>query len=236
MLADAGTLDFGDLVLQAFGLLREAAGAPRGWPRASAHVLVDDFQDTSFAQELLLRLLVAEHGNVCVAGDDDQSIHRFRGASTKSIDDFRAEWPDAAVVRLGEGFPLDREHRRRRAGGRRAGQAGCPSAWARAWRTGEVAFWRCASERAQARPSPPTSSGWSRARTWPPEDVCVLVRSVRAEGQAVAAALEGAPCRTGSPAPRVLPARRGARPAGMATLLVDPGDAAPSCARSRARR
>ena len=64
------------------------------------HVLVDELQDASFAQGLLLRLLVAEHGGISAFADDDQAIHRFRGAATKNIRDFRAEWPQAAIVRL----------------------------------------------------------------------------------------------------------------------------------------
>ena len=66
------------------------------------HVLIDELQDASFAQGLLLRLLVAEHGGISAFADDDQAIHRFRGAATKNIRDFRAEWPLATVVRLDE--------------------------------------------------------------------------------------------------------------------------------------
>src|SRR3954447_11615753 len=102
MLGEAGTLDAGDLVLHAFRLLREKPHVRARLAARHRHVLVDEFQDTNFAQNLLLRLLVAEHGNITVAGDDDQAIHRFRGASTKNIADFRAEWPDAAVIRLTE--------------------------------------------------------------------------------------------------------------------------------------
>ena len=109
LLAEGGTLDAGDLVLHAFRLLR---GKPDIRARLAArfhHVLVDEFQDTNFAQNLLLRLLVTDHGNLCVAADDDAAITRFRGASTKNIVDFRAEWPEARVVRLTES---------RRSGGR----------------------------------------------------------------------------------------------------------------------
>ena len=192
MLAEAGTLDFGDLVVQAFGLLRSKPHVRARLAARYHHVLVDEFQDTSFAQGLLLRLLVAEHGNVSVAADDDQSIHRFRGASTKSVADFRAEWPEAVVARLSESF---------RAGGRIIAAAhavvepdperlpkrlearpGAPA--------GEVAFWRCASERAQAQAVAADVERLVAREDVAPEDVCVLVRSVKGEGQAVAAALE----------------------------------------------
>ena len=66
------------------------------------HVLVDELQDANFAQGLLLRLLAGEHGQVSAAGDDDQAIHRFRGAAAKNLRDFEAEWPQATVVRLEE--------------------------------------------------------------------------------------------------------------------------------------
>src|SRR4051794_12869778 len=102
MLADAGTLDFGDLVLHAFRLLRERPHVRARLAQRYRHLLVDEFQDTNFAQGLLLRLLAAEHGNVTVAADDDSSIHRFRGAATKNIHEFRVEWPLAKVVRLEE--------------------------------------------------------------------------------------------------------------------------------------
>ena len=63
-------------------------------------MLVDEYQDTNFAQQQLLKLLVADHRNVVVVGDDDQSIYRFRGASRKNIVDFQQAFPDAKVLRL----------------------------------------------------------------------------------------------------------------------------------------
>jgi DNA helicase-2/ATP-dependent DNA helicase PcrA len=222
LLAESGTLDFGDLVLQAFRLLREK---PHVRARLSAryrHVLVDDLQDTSFAQGLLLRLLVAEHGNVTGAGDDDQAIHRFRGASTKAFADFRAEWPQALVVRLEECF---------RSGDRivRAAAAVAPGDIPKerhAPAGGDVAFWACASERAQAQAVAAEVERLVAREHVAPEDVCVLVRSVRAEGQAVAVAFEE----------RAVPYRLAGAAAffqraevrdllAWLRLLVDPGDA-----------
>jgi len=239
MLAEAGTLDFGDLVVHAFGLLRSKPHVRARLAARFRHVLVDELQDTSFAQGLLLRLLVAEHGNVTAAGDDDQSIQRFRGASTKGIADFRAEWPDAAVVRLSESFRSGEriiaaaravvEPDPGRLPKRLDARAGAPA--------GEVAFWRCASERAQAQAvaadverllaraerTGDEASGRGRIA---PEDVCVLVRSVKTEGQAIAAALEE----------RAVPYRLTGAAAffqraevrdllAWLRLLVDPGDA-----------
>ena len=228
MLAEAGTLDFGDLVLHAFRLLRTKPHVRARLAARFRHVLVDEFQDTNFAQNLLLRLLVAEHGNVTAAADDDQAIHRFRGASTKNVADFRAEWPDATVVRLTESF---------RSGGRilAAARAVVEPDETRtpkrleprpALPDGEVAFWRCANERAQAQAVAADVERLVAREDVAPEDVCVLVRSVSGEGQAVAAALEE----------RAVPYRLSGAAAffqraevrdllAWLRLLVDPGDA-----------
>ena len=100
LLGEAGALDAGDLVLSAFRLLREKPHVRARLAERHRHVLVDELQDTSFAQGLLLRLLVSAHGGIGAFADDDQAIHRFRGAATKNIRDFRAEWPTATLVRL----------------------------------------------------------------------------------------------------------------------------------------
>jgi len=192
MLAEAGTLDAGDLVLHAFRLLREQPHVRARLAARFRHVLVDEFQDTNFAQNLLLRRLVEEHANVFAAGDDDQAIHRFRGAATKNIADFRAAWPDAAVVMLSESFRSgerilaaahavvapDPDRLAKRLGA----HAGAPA--------GEVAFWRCAGERAQAQAVAADVERLVAREDVAPEEICVLVRSVKGEGQAVAAALE----------------------------------------------
>jgi DNA helicase-2/ATP-dependent DNA helicase PcrA len=225
MLADAGTLDVGDLVLHAFRLLRTKPHVRERLARRQRHVLVDELQDASFAQGLLLRLLVAGHGGVTAAADDDQSIHRFRGAATKNIDDFRAEWPGAAIVRLEESFRSGEQILRAAravvepAGDRidkpLRGQAG-----------GAVAFWRCTSERAQAQAVATEVERLVAREDVAPEDVCVLVRSVRGEGQAVAVAFEE----------RAVPYRLSGASAffqraevrdllAWLRLLVDPGDA-----------
>ena len=225
MLEDAGTLDVGDLVLHSFRLLRTRAHVRHRLATRHQHVLVDELQDASFAQGLLLRLLVAGHGNVTAAADDDQAIHRFRGAATKNVHDFRAEWPDATVVRL--------------AASQRSGEEVLRAATAVVARTpdriekplhgppgGEVAFWRCASERAQAQAVAAEVERLIAREDVAPEDVCVLVRSVRGEGQAVAVAFDE----------RAVPYRLSGAAAffqraevrdllAWLRLLVDPGDA-----------
>src|SRR3954447_5372539 len=105
LLAERGALDFGDLILRAFRLLHEKPHVRERTARRFRHVLVDEYQDTNFAQGMLLRLLVEEHRNVTVVGDDDQAIYRFRGASAKNLRDFEREFPEATLVRL------ERNHR-----------------------------------------------------------------------------------------------------------------------------
>ena len=192
MLASTGTLDFGDLVLHAFRVLRERPHVRARLARRFTHVLVDEYQDTNFAQGLLLRLLVAEHGNITAAGDDDQAIHRFRGASTKNLRDFTLEYPGALVVRLEESLRsgqeiLDAANAVVRPNEERIEKAlrAAPGAPA-----GDVRFWRCANERAQAQAVAADVERLISREGVAPEDVCVLVRSVKGEGQAVAVAFE----------------------------------------------
>jgi len=109
-------IDFGDQVGLALRLLRdhpEVLADERGRYR---YLLVDEFQDTNHAQWEIVKLLAAEHGNVTVVGDDDQSIYRFRGAALGNILGFRAAYPRAASVVLVDNFRsrqpiLDASHR-----------------------------------------------------------------------------------------------------------------------------
>ncbi|HWM09392.1 MAG TPA: ATP-dependent helicase, partial [Solirubrobacteraceae bacterium] len=225
MLAEAGSLDVGDLVLRSFRLLRTRDHVRHRLAAKHRHVLVDELQDASFAQGLLLRLLVAGHDNVSAAADDDQAIHRFRGAATKNVHDFRAEWPQATVVRLEDSLRSGEQILR----AARAVAEPAPGRLEKALRGepgGDVAFWRCTSERAQAQAVAAEIERLVAREDVAPEDVCVLVRSVRGEGQAVAVAFEE----------RAVPYRLSGAAAffqraevrdllAWLRLLVDPGDA-----------
>jgi DNA helicase II / ATP-dependent DNA helicase PcrA len=152
------------------------------------HVLVDEYQDTNFAQGMLLRLLVEDHRNVTVVGDDDQAIYRFRGASQKNLRDFQREFPDAKVVRL------ERNYRSRRCilGAAEAVVEPSPDRIEKKLRGrtgGQVRFWRCSSERAQAQAVAAEAERLIAAGT-PPSEIAVLVRSVKSEGAVLSSALE----------------------------------------------
>ena len=101
---EANGMDFDDLILNLAHLLRSDAEALAGWRSRFDHVLVDEYQDTNRAQYELLRLLCAEHRNLTVVGDDDQSIYAFRGADVRNILDFQRDFPDATVVKLEQNY------------------------------------------------------------------------------------------------------------------------------------
>ncbi len=100
----AGAMDFGDLLARALRMLQEHEDIREKLQSQYEHILVDEFQDTNVAQYELLKILAATHRNLCVVGDDDQSIYSWRGARVDNILDFPKEYPDAAVVTLGRNY------------------------------------------------------------------------------------------------------------------------------------
>ncbi|HSM91579.1 MAG TPA: UvrD-helicase domain-containing protein [Anaeromyxobacteraceae bacterium] len=99
-LARAGAVDFGDLLVRPVKLLEEDEALRLRWSRRFAHVLVDEFQDTNAVQYRLLKLLTGAARNVCVVGDDDQAIYRWRGAEVANILGFDRDFEGAKVVKL----------------------------------------------------------------------------------------------------------------------------------------
>ncbi|HEX9400641.1 MAG TPA: UvrD-helicase domain-containing protein [Anaeromyxobacter sp.] len=99
-LARAGAADFGDLLLRPVRLLEEDEALRARWAGRFEHLLVDEFQDTNPVQYRLLRVLAGSRGNVCVVGDDDQAIYRWRGANVENILGFDADFPGTRVVKL----------------------------------------------------------------------------------------------------------------------------------------
>lgn len=104
ILREEGALDFGDLITETLRLLRERPRVLKELRERFRYVLVDEFQDTNWAQYELIRLLAGEMRNLTVVGDDDQAIYKFRGASLANILQFRDDYPDAATVTLTENY------------------------------------------------------------------------------------------------------------------------------------
>jgi len=103
-LHSGNAMDFDDLLFRSVNLF-ELFGEVRDRYRASfRHVLVDEYQDTNRAQYRWLQLLAEEHRNLCVVGDDDQSIYRFRGADIRNILDFEGDYPDSHTVKLEQNY------------------------------------------------------------------------------------------------------------------------------------
>lgn len=100
VLKHSKALDFDDLLLRSARLLRESPEVRERWRARFAYVHVDEYQDTNRVQYDLLRLLANERQNVCVVGDEDQSIYRWRGADVSILLSFSQDFPSAKVIRL----------------------------------------------------------------------------------------------------------------------------------------
>jgi DNA helicase II / ATP-dependent DNA helicase PcrA len=100
ILAQSKALDFDDLLLRSARLLRDCALVREKWQRRFQYIHVDEYQDTNRVQYDLLRLLTGPHQNICVVGDEDQSIYRWRGADVSILLSFSRDFPSAKVIRL----------------------------------------------------------------------------------------------------------------------------------------
>ena len=104
MLRKASALDFDDLLLRAVELLQQNASVRAAWSSRFQYLMVDEFQDTNAAQEELVRLLAGTRKNVCVVGDEDQSIYSWRGARAGNLKRFTEDFPDTKIIRLEENY------------------------------------------------------------------------------------------------------------------------------------
>src|SRR5436190_44907 len=96
--------DFDDLLLKTVELFEKAEAVREKYARKFVHVMVDEYQDTNRPQYLLIRRLAAHHRNLCVVGDPDQSIYKWRGADLRNILDFEQDFPEAQIVRLEQNY------------------------------------------------------------------------------------------------------------------------------------
>ncbi len=97
-------LDFDDLIMKTVELFKAAPEILENYQKRFLYIMVDEYQDTNTAQFELIRLLAAKNRNICVVGDDDQSIYKFRGANIRNILDFEKVYPDAKVVKLEQNY------------------------------------------------------------------------------------------------------------------------------------
>ncbi len=97
-------VDFDDLLMLTAEIFQNFADARREEASRLDHILVDEYQDTNATQYRIVKTLAARHRNLCVVGDDDQSIYGWRGAEVQHILNFRKDWPEAKVVRLQENY------------------------------------------------------------------------------------------------------------------------------------
>ena len=103
-LRKAGAMDFDDLLLNTVKLFTEHGDVLEHYRGRFEHILVDEYQDTNRAQNELVLLLAGGHGNVCVVGDTDQSVYRFRGADFRNILEFEEAFPDVTTVVLDQNY------------------------------------------------------------------------------------------------------------------------------------
>ncbi len=103
-LKENNAVDFDDIILLTVKLLQENEDIRTFYQRKFRYVLVDEYQDTNHLQYLLTSLLAGGYENVCVVGDDDQSIYRFRGATIENILDFEKHYPGARTIRLEQNY------------------------------------------------------------------------------------------------------------------------------------
>lgn len=97
-------LDFDDLIMKTVELFKADAQVLQNYQERFRYIMVDEYQDTNTAQFELIRLLADKYRNLCVVGDDDQSIYKFRGANIRNILDFEKVYPEACVIKLEQNY------------------------------------------------------------------------------------------------------------------------------------
>ena len=97
-------MDFDDLIMKTVELFKTDVEVLDYYQERFKYIMVDEYQDTNTAQFELIRLLAGKYGNLCVVGDDDQSIYKFRGANIRNILNFEQYYPQAKVIKLEQNY------------------------------------------------------------------------------------------------------------------------------------
>lgn len=100
----ANSLDFGDLLMKVYELFRMYPDVLELYQDKFRYIMVDEYQDTNHIQYLLVKMLASKHRNLCVVGDEDQSIYSWRGADISNILDFEKDFPEAKIIKLEENY------------------------------------------------------------------------------------------------------------------------------------
>ena len=103
-LEQSDAMDFDDMIAKTVDLLENNEDVLEYYQEHFRYIMVDEYQDTNHAQYKFVQLLAQKYRNICVVGDDDQSIYRFRGATIENILSFETEYPDAQVIRLEQNY------------------------------------------------------------------------------------------------------------------------------------
>lgn len=103
-LKKSNAMDFDDLIMKTVELFKNDQEVLGSYQKRFKYIMVDEYQDTNTAQFELIRLLADAHHNLCVVGDDDQSIYKFRGANIRNILDFEKVYPEAEIIRLEQNY------------------------------------------------------------------------------------------------------------------------------------
>jgi DNA helicase-2/ATP-dependent DNA helicase PcrA len=103
-LKEYNALDFDDLIFKTIELFKTHPDILKEYQERFKYIMVDEYQDTNHAQYVLTKLLASEHRNICVVGDDDQSIYSWRGAEIRNILDFEKDYPETIVIKLEQNY------------------------------------------------------------------------------------------------------------------------------------
>lgn len=104
LLRQAAAFDFDDLLLETAKLFKKYPDVLKKWQQQFRYILVDEYQDTNHAQYEIVKQLAKAHSNICVVGDDWQSIYSWRGANYRNILEFERDWPKAKIIKLEQNY------------------------------------------------------------------------------------------------------------------------------------